>query len=73
MINLHFLFQVTGYLATLGGTKLEVLEEEKLEDGLYMATIGKRLEHGATIGKGTHGTKEEKEMLALSLLLNGCR
>jgi len=50
--------KVTGYLATLGRKRLEVLEEEKGKDGLYMATIGK---------------KEEKEGLALSLLLNGCR
>ena len=42
----------------MGRKRLEVLEEEKGKDGLYMATIGK---------------KEEKEGLALSLLLNGCR
>ena len=46
-------------------------EKEKGEEGVYKATIGKRLEdmvHMATIGK-----KEEKGALSLSLLLNGSR
>ena len=61
---------MTGYLATLGGRRLEVLEDEQREDGVNMATIGK---HSAQFGKGDFGKKEENEVLALSLLLNGCR
>merc|ERR1711971_1425844 len=80
----HRGLKVTGYLATLGRKTLEVLEEERGEDRVYTATIGshtsqfgKKQEKGkdgvniATIGKGAHGKKEEKEAFALSLLLNG--
>ena len=62
--------QVTGYLALLDGKRLEVLEDEKEEDGMYMATIGNP---NSQLGKRAPGRKEEKDVLALSLLLNGCR
>ena len=47
-----------------------MLEDEQGEGGVYMATIGN---HSAQFGKGDLGKKEEKDVLALSLLLNGCR
>ena len=62
--------QVTGYLALLDGKRLEVLEDEKEEDEMYMATFGN---HNSQFGKGAYGKTEDKEVLALSLLLNGCR
>jgi len=49
--------KVTGYLATLGRKTLEVLEEERGEDGVYTATIGT---HTSQLGKGAHDKKEEK-------------
>ena len=47
-----------------------MLEDEQGEGGVYMATIRNR---NSQFGKGDLGKQEEKDVLALSLLLNGCR
>ena len=64
-------FQVTGYLATLGGRRLDVMEDDK-EEGrvMYKATLYK--EEGR-LDRATIGNEREKESLSLCLLLNGCR
>ena len=64
-------FQVTGYLATFGGRRLEVMEDGKEEGrAMYKATLDK--EEGR-LDRATSGNEREKESLSLCLLLNGCR
>ena len=73
---------MTGYLATLGGRRLEVQEDENGDGGgVYMASVGdQNSQFGTKVGKWTKngketpfGTKEDNDLFALSLLLNGCR
>ena len=62
---------MTGYLATLGGRRLEVMEDDKEESrATYKATLDKE---ESRLDKATIGNEREKESLSLCLLLNGCR
>ena len=62
---------MTGYLATFGGRRLEVMEDDKEEGrATYKATLDK--EEGR-LDRVTIDNEREKESLSLCLLLNGCR